>query len=254
MSEKELFVAATAFIASMMNATAGGGSFLSFPVLLAIGMPPVTANATNNFAMWMGNITTVGGSRCDLDIPRSTLIKLLFVSLTGGVVGALLLLHTRNAVFALVVPFLLLGATVVYIFGPAITRRAKSLDLARLESVPALIAQFIIAIYGGFFGAAQGILTLALLNVLGLHDTRKAASLKNVLVLASNGIACVPYIIARIIDWPTALIMGVGALCGGYIGSCLVRRIPGPFMRWVIIAIASSVTVFLFWKYIFTHA
>jgi uncharacterized membrane protein YfcA len=251
--ESCIIVAVVAFLASMINAAAGGGSFLSFPTLLALGVPPVTANATNNFAMWMGNITMIGGSYRDLDIPSSTLVKLFVVSLAGGLVGAVLLLHTGNVAFSSVVPFLLLGATLVYFLGPSITERVESLDFARPDSLPALFAQFAIAVYGGFFGAAQGILTLALLNVLGMHDARKASALKNVLVFASNGIACIPYVAARLVHWPTAVAMGLGALAGGYVGSHVVRRLPASLMRGVVLSIASAMTVFVFWKYTFMH-
>ncbi|MGH7708815.1 MAG: sulfite exporter TauE/SafE family protein [Vulcanimicrobiaceae bacterium] len=243
-----LIVAGAAFVAAAINAAAGGGSFISFPTLLGVGIPPVSANATNNLAMWLGTLTSANELRGDLDLPRPAFVKIVIVSLIGSVAGALILLRTSNATFAVLIPFLLLGATLLYVFGPQITRAVRDFTFARLDSPIGLGAQFVVAIYGGFFGAAQGILILALLGALGMHDARKANALKNVLTAFINGIACIPYVLARIIDWQVGLAMAIGAIAGGYIGANLVKRLPAPAVRTVVIAIACSMTAYFFWK------
>ncbi|HEV3158337.1 MAG TPA: sulfite exporter TauE/SafE family protein [Candidatus Baltobacteraceae bacterium] len=250
----ELFVAGAALIAATINAGAGGGSFITFPALLAVGVPPVSANATNNLGIWLGNITSVGGLRGDLDVPRPMLIKLLVTSVIGSLIGAYLLLRTKNETFVALLPFLLLGATVIYILGPRITRATHTLKFTKPASPQALIAQLIINIYGGFFGAAQGILLLALFSIMGLNDARKANALKNFVGMTVNGIACIPYVLAHLIDWPTGIAMSVGSLSGGLLGAHIVKRLPSSALRGVVIVVASSMTLYFFWKTDIVHS
>ena len=237
-----------AFVASAINAGAGGGSFLSFPAVLATGVPPISANATNNVAMWLGSVASTGSFRSEIDVPRRTLVWMLLTSSAGSVCGAIILLHTSNATFYGLIPYLLLASTLIFIAGPFLTRvsQAASTPLT-LESPLGLFAQFCIALYGGFFGAAIGILMLALLAILGLHDLRRANAFKVLLATVINGVAVVPFVIARVIAWEPAAFMSVGAIAGGYLGANLVKRLPSNVVRGFVIAVGCSMTLYFFW-------
>ena len=237
-----------AFVASAVNAGAGGGSFLSFPALLAAGIAPVSANATNNTAMWLGGLSSTGALRSELDVERGTLVKMLAVSIFGSIAGALVLLRTSNAAFSQMIPALLLFSTLLFICGPWLTRVVRGGSGAvRVDSAAGLAAQFAIALYGGFFGAAIGILMLALLGLLGVSDVRRANALKVLLATTINGVAVVPFVIARAIAWDAALIASVCALAGGYLGAHLVKRLPSRVIRRFVIIVASSMTAYFIW-------
>ncbi|MBC5803909.1 MAG: sulfite exporter TauE/SafE family protein, partial [Candidatus Eremiobacteraeota bacterium] len=227
-------IGAAAFVASGVNAGAGGGSFISFPALLAIGIAPINANATNNTAMWLGGVASASAFRRELGTPPRTLLPMFVVSIAGSVAGALLLLRTSNGFFTQLIPVLLLIATVLFIWGPALTRASQrtrfgsSLDI---ESPLGLAAQFGISVYGGFFGAAMGILMLALFGLLGITDLRRANAFKVLLSVAVNGVAVIPFVIARAIAWDAAFVAGACAVAGGYLGAHLVKRLPGDVVR-----------------------
>ena len=246
---------AAAFVASAINAGAGGGSFVSFPAILATGVPPVSANATNNFAMWLGAFSSAGSFRKQIDIERPVLVKMLVTSLVGSLVGAAILLRTSNAAFTGLIPYLLLGSTAIFAFGPEITRRARGSNATlRIDSPAGIAAQFVIAVYGGFFGAAAGILMLALLGLLGLNDLRRANAFKVLLATAINGVACIPFILARAIAWEPAVAMSIGAITGGVIGASFVKRLPNKAIRALVIATGCTMTVYFFWKNYFTES
>lgn len=245
----DLFVAAASFVAGALNAAAGGGSFISFPAVLATGVAPISANATNNTAMWLGSLASAGEFRKQLDVPRHTLVRMLAASCAGSIAGALLLLHTPNATFAGLIPFLLLGATLLFIFGPRITEAARRAGTPLgIESALGLATQTAIAVYGGFFGAAIGILMLALLEVFGMHDLRRANALKALLATVINGVAVVPFLIARVIALEPAVAMSLGAVAGGLLGARLVKRLPTPVVRGFVVAVACAMTAYFFWK------
>jgi uncharacterized membrane protein YfcA len=241
-------VGGAAFVASAINAGAGGGSFISFPAILATGVAPISSNATNNVAMWLGSLASTGSFRSEIDVHRPTLVRMLVTSAIGSTLGAILLLRTSNATFAGLIPFLLLGATIVFIAGPAIKQAAQNSghDLT-VNSVPGLSLQFVIAAYGGFFGAAIGILMLALLTVLGMHDLRRANAFKVLLSTVINGVAVIPFVIARAIAWEPAAFMSVGAIAGGFLGADLVKRLPSHVVRNFVIVVASTMTAYFFW-------
>jgi uncharacterized membrane protein YfcA len=244
----DLFVAGAAFVASGINAAAGGGTFLSFPAILATGVAPISANATNNVAMWLGSFASTGSFRSEIDVPRATLVRMLVASAVGSTLGAILLLRTTNATFSGLIPFLLLGATLIFIAGPAITKAAQSSGRAlRLDSPFGLGLQFAIAGYGGFFGAAIGILMLALLGVLGVSDLRRANAFKVLLATVINGVAVVPFVLARAIAWEPAAFMSGGAIAGGFLGASLVKRLPSIVIRRFVIFVACTMTAYFFW-------
>ena len=244
----DLFITGAAFVAGTINAGAGGGSFLSFPAVLATGVAPISANATNNVAMWLGSLASAGSFRSELDVERRVMTRMLLASTFGSIAGAMLLLRTSNAVFANLIPFLLLAATAIFIAGPALTRATQSTShTLRVDSPLGLAVQTMIAAYGGFFGAAIGILMLALLGVLGMHDLRRANALKVMLSTVINGVAVVPFVLAKVVAWEPAAFMSAGAIAGGFLGAALVKRLPSETMRRGVIAIACSMTAYFFW-------
>lgn len=242
-------VGCSALLASAINAGAGGGSFISFPALLGAGIAPISANATNNTAMWIGGLSSIGELRSHLIETRTTLLKMLAVSVTGSILGALLLLRTTNAAFSQLIPILLFFSTLIFISGPALTRfvRARKLNLS-VDSPAGFVTQFAISVYGGFFGAAIGILMLALLGLLGMSDMRRANALKVLLAAAINGVAVIPFVIARAIAWDAAMLASACALVGGYLGARVVKRLPSVVIRRFVIAVACTMTWYFFWK------
>jgi uncharacterized membrane protein YfcA len=243
-----LFFAAA--IAGAINAVAGGGSFVSFPALVLVGVPPISASATNTMALWPGNVASTGAYRRELHAQRGNIIMFSIVSLIGGLLGALLLLYTREAVFKQLIPYLLLGATVVFIASPWLTRKARalggSLASSPLQRAGVMALYLLIAIYGGFFGAGLGILTLAVLALLGQDQIHEMNALKTLQAVMVNGIAVVTFIFAGIIQWPVVLVMIVGAIVGGYGGAAVARRVKPLYVRRLVIVISVVMTIYFF--------
>jgi uncharacterized membrane protein YfcA len=218
-------------------------------VLLSTGVPSVSANATNNVAMWLGSFASAGSFRREIDVPRPTLIKMIAASVVGSVAGAILLLRTSNARFSLLVPYLLLASTTLFICGPWLTARSRRAEgELSIESPLGLALQLAIAVYGGFFGAAIGILMLALLSILGMTDLRRANAFKLLLATVINGVAVVPFVIARAIAWEAAAALSVGAIAGGFLGAGVVKRMPPRAVRAFVIVVGVGMTAYFFWK------
>ncbi len=218
-------------------------------MLLSTGVPSVSANATNNVAMWLGSFASAGSFRREIDVPRPTLIKMIAASVVGSVAGAILLLRTSNARFSLLVPYLLLASTTLFICGPWLTARSRRAEgELSIESPLGLALQLAIAVYGGFFGAAIGILMLALLSILGMTDLRRANAFKLLLATVINGVAVVPFVIARAIAWEAAAALSVGAIAGGFLGAGVVKRMPPRAVRAFVIVVGVGMTAYFFWK------
>ena len=198
--------------------------------------------------MWLGSFASTGSFRSEIDVPRRTLQRMLLASSAGSVCGAVLLLRTSNARFAGLIPFLLLAATVVFVAGPQLTRLSQRLTTPlTIDSPLGLVAQFAIAVYGGFFGAAIGILMLALLGILGMQDLRRANAFKVLLATIINGVAVVPFVLARAIAWEAAIAMSAGAIAGGFLGAGVVKRLPSSTVRAFVIVVACSMTAYFFY-------
>jgi uncharacterized membrane protein YfcA len=226
-----------------MNSVAGGGSFLSFPALLFAGVPAISANATNNAAMWVGTIGSARGFREELAAHRGLLLPLLVVSAAGSIAGAMALLVTPPALFLRLIPWLLLFATCIFAASPLLKRTVTG----EPRHAPwQIVAQFFVAVYGGYFGAGMGIMMLAMLAFSGLPSLNAQNAIKNLLAVAINGIALIPFVIARIVDWRFALPMAVIALAGGYFGARVFRRVPAPIARAIVIAIGMAMTAAFF--------
>ncbi len=228
-----------------MNSVAGGGSFLSFPSLLFAGVPAISANATNNAAMWVGTIGSARGYREEVAEHRALLLPLILASIVGSLIGACLLLVTPQTLFERLIPWLLLFATLVFAASPYLRRPSS----AQPGHAPwQIAAQFAVAIYGGYFGAGMGILMLAVLAFSGLPSLNAQNAIKNVLSVSINGVALIPFVIARIVDWRFAVPMAAIALLGGYFGARFFRRVPQPVSRALVIAIGCAMTIVLFVK------
>ncbi len=218
-------------------------------MLLSTGLPSVSANATNNVAMWLGSFASAGSFRSEIDVARPALVRILATSAVGSIAGAVILLHTSNEQFSRLIPFLLLASTALFICGPWLTKRLRRPQGELTIASPlGLVLQFFIAVYGGFFGAAIGILMLALLAVLGMSDLRKANAFKVLLATVINGVAVVPFVIARVIAWEAAAVMSAGAIAGGFLGAGVVKRLPSSVVRGFVIVVGLSMTAYFFWK------
>ncbi|MGA7848851.1 MAG: sulfite exporter TauE/SafE family protein [Terriglobales bacterium] len=234
-----------------LNAVAGGGSFIAFPALLFSGVAPIAANATNTVALWVGTTASGGAYRKHLDLSRRVMIPLAVTSVIGSVAGAYLLLHTPAQTFLRVLPWLMLGATLLFMFGKHLTSGSVG-SIARDASTQALaIAAFfelVVAVYGGYFGGGIGILNLAMLAALGMTDIHAMNALKVVLGGIINGIAVATFIVAHAVAWKQGSVMIVGAVLGGYFGAHYAQKLPGAWIRAFVIAVGTGMTAYFFWK------
>ncbi|MFM2304807.1 MAG: hypothetical protein RLZZ135_2219 [Cyanobacteriota bacterium] len=240
----------TAFLAGGLNAVAGGGSFITFPTLIFTGIAPITANATNNTAMWVAGLASVGAYHQDLQTERRLMAILSIPSLIGGVIGSIALLYTRPDVFKQLIPYLLLVATTIFVFGESFKRWLQSVSQKSLSApgsmLKLVLVQLIISIYGGFFGAGIGILMLATLTFSGIKNIHVMNALKVVLATFVNGVAIIPFIFAGAIVWPQALLMSVGGSLGSYIIARFARKLRPEIVRRFVLIVAISMTVYFF--------
>jgi uncharacterized membrane protein YfcA len=250
----EIFgLAASAVAAGAINAVAGGGTLLTFPTLLLFGTPPVVANATSTLALTFGTAGSVYGFRQYYNAVRPWLWRFVPVSLIGGLIGSVLLTHTSEKTFAKLVPFLILFATVLFL-AQGVFRRIAGLEnnggkLVHHHTVwGAILFQFAVAIYGGYFGAGIGILMLASLGFIGLSDIHEMNTLKTVLSSLINLVASVWFIYAGLIHWPKAAVMTAGAVVGYFLGSHYSQRISQKRVRQLITAIGFIISGVTFYK------
>ena len=233
-----------AFVAGALNAVAGGGSFLTLPALVFIGVPPVVANATGTVALLPGYAAGAWGFREDTQAPPGlSMVRLVVLSLIGGALGAGLLLVTSDATFSIVVPWLLLLATVLFAFGPQLRQRLAGGNPSTAKATVGVLA---VAIYGGYFNGGLGILLLALFGLLGQTQLNAMNGLKNLVSTLLTAIAVAVYAIGGVVDWRYALLMMVAATAGGYIGARVARRIPAQWLRWGIVATGLVMTGIFF--------
>jgi uncharacterized membrane protein YfcA len=246
-----------AFVAGAINSIAGGGTLVSFPTLIWLGLPSVTANATSTVAIWPASVSSMFGYRRELSTAAPRMLVLVVPSLIGGIAGALLLRVTPTALFDALVPFLILFATLLFMAQEPIQRKLKAANAGAHTSTRwlagAMLFQLFVALYGGYFGAGIGILMLAALSILGLSDIHQMNGLKNFFGGCINGIAAFYFIWARMVYWPFVVIMAMGAIVGGYSGAGLARRIGRTAVRRIVIAIGFAMAVSLFVKFILSR-
>jgi len=247
-----LILLAGAFVAGSMNSIAGGGTLITFPVLIWLGLDAKVANATSTVALWPGLFAGLFGYRKELENSSTILVRLGSISVLGGAVGAWLLIVTPSPTFARMVPFLILFATVLFMVQGGITRWLQLQPIAADPKTAwwlgAIAFQFCSAIYGGYFGAGNGILMLAAMGLLGLHDIHRANGIKNFLGICINSVAVLSFSLTHLVVWPDALLMAVGATFGGYFGARMAVRIGKGFVRRAIIVIGFEITFVMLWR------
>jgi uncharacterized membrane protein YfcA len=244
-----IFLFAAGALGGAINAVAGGGSFVTFPALLFTGVGPVAANATNTLALWIGVTASGGAYRKHLNISRRVMIPLILTSIVGGLAGAILLVKTPAQTFLRVLPWLLLGATLLFAFGKHLTGRMAagiSHESSNTAVAGASVFELGVAIYGGYFGGGMGIMNLAMLSALGMTDIHAMNALKVVLAGVTNGVATLTFIAAGAILWPQAIVMTLGASLGGYFAAHYAQRLPQSWIRLFVLLVASAMTVYFF--------
>jgi uncharacterized protein len=242
-----------AFVAGAINSVAGGGTLVSFPALIWLGLNSVAANATSTVAIWPGTVGSAWGYRREIRSAEARFLALIVPSLVGGLAGAVLLRYTPTAMLDRMVPFLILFATLLFMVQEPIQRMLKTADAAAHRStrwlVGGMLFQLCVGLYGGYFGAGIGILMLAALSILGLQDIHEMNSLKVIFGGSVNGIAAAYFIWARMVYWPYVLLMAVAAILGGYFGAGSARRMGQQTVRRIVIAIGLGITLsLLIWK------
>ncbi len=240
-----LLLLGAGLLAGTMNAVAGGGSFVGFPAMVLAGLPPVAANASNTVALFPGTCASTWAYRRGLrGVAGISPRVLLPVSLAGGLCGALLLLFTPNAAFDLVIPWLLLAATLTFIggrqLGEALRRRVA------IGRRAFLVIQFVLSIYGGYFGGAIGLMMMAAWTLIDGEELKTLAPMRTLLVSAANGAAVLCFVAAGVVRWPELLTMMVSAVVGGYFGARSARFLPAPVLRWFVVTLSATVTVAFF--------
>ena len=246
-----LLLSLVAFLAALTNAVAGGGTFFTFPSLIGLaGMSEKAANITSTLAVWPGSAASLVAARQEFKrLPKGMVIAFTLISAIGGITGAVLLRATEERSFKLLVPWLLLTATVIFAFSKPIARWAGRQHGHRSTRWTIFVGcvQLVIAIYGGYFGAGIGILMLAGLAFAGLDDIHQMNGMKVLLQTVINGVACVVFLFGEI-DWGIAAPMAAMSMIGGFVGITVARRIPQNALRALILSIGIGLTGWYFWN------
>lgn len=244
-SAEILAILAAAVGAGAINAVVGSGSLITFPTLIAFGIPPVIANVSNNIGLVPGNISSVYGYRAELSGQRARLARLGMASLTGGLAGSIALLALPASVFELVVPALILLACVLVLVQPRLSAWVARRGTERGEHGGPLLAGgvFLAGAYGGYFGAAQGVLVIGLLGVFLTESLQRINGGKNVLVTIVNGTAAVVFILVAHVDWLVVLLIAAGSTAGGLFGAKVGRRLPPLALRIIVVLVGLIATV-----------
>jgi uncharacterized membrane protein YfcA len=265
-----------AAVAGAMNSIAGGGTILTFPILLALGLSPKVANITSTLGLWPGSLGGAWGYRHDMAHLLKEYVPFFAISFVGGGVGAGLLLWTAEATFDYLVPWLILSATGLFMFqgwlaswlqrraanragnGVAVPASTEPVGWKQLKFTLVILCQALVAVYGGYFGAGIGILMLALLGFLGLRDLFQMNGIKNLGALCINGVSILLFTAAdlnaqasggdRRIVWPVVMVMAIGAILGAYYSTGVARRVGPRVARWIIIAIGLGGAAWTAWR------
>ncbi len=238
---------AVSFIAAAINSVAGGGTFLTFPVFILNGLTSAQANIMSTVALWPGVLASSYGYRSEMGLGRKKLLPFIIIGVIGGGAGAVWFLSTPESTFARLVPWLLLSATLIFTFGKYVVAGLNRLSMsARHRTILAISLQIIISIYGGYFGAGIGILTLAMLQILGHTSIHQMNALKTILTAAINAATVFIFIASGKVLWAHAAIMMLGAICGGYAGSRLALKLKPAHVRILVSTIGFSMTAYFF--------
>lgn len=242
----------SALMGGILNSVAGGGSFFTFPVLIFSGISSVAANATSTIALWSGSLASMSAYRKQFEFNTRLIIILVILSIIGGVAGALTLLFIPAYIFDHFLPFLILVATLIFAFG----KKLKNVLSIPPDSIPDVhskksiiilsLVQLIISFYGGFFGGGIGILMLATLGLMGIFDMHQMNAVKVLLACIINGAAVVTFLFSNLVQWPSAMVMLLGAVLGGYAGAKYAQKINPTLVRGFVIICGSCLTVYFF--------
>ncbi|HMG88068.1 MAG TPA: sulfite exporter TauE/SafE family protein [Terracidiphilus sp.] len=253
-----LWLTVAAFLAGVLNAVAGGGSFLLFPAMLSMKMLPVQANATNTVALWPGQLTSVAAYRDDIRKNFRVAIPMAIAGLIGGTVGAIVLLNTPQTTFLHLVPWLLLIAAVIFALSGPVSRWLEHRKSRRSQAPqsevhqPHMVAVFLgtiaVCFYIGYFGAGAGFLIITLLSLFGYQDLNVINALKVVSTTMANGVAFVLFVIDGQVVWRYCLLAMVTCAIGGYTSASLARRIPQPILRGTVVMIGLGMAAYFFWR------
>jgi uncharacterized membrane protein YfcA len=244
----EVVIFAAAFLAGAINSVAGGGTLVSFPALVWMGRDPILANATNAVALWPGSFASMLGFRRQISGSFEWILMLGAPSLLGGALGAFLLLSTPSETFSKLVPLLIFAATLLIALQEPISRlfnRNPGDNPSPKWRACAIGFQFLVAVYGGYFGAGIGILMLAALGLLGLEDIHRMNGLKNFFAFSINAVASIYFVISGKVIWGDALLMAVGAILGGYGGANLALRLGRRAVRATVVTVGFLMAISL---------
>jgi uncharacterized protein len=245
-----LILLAAGFVGGMANAMAGGASLVTFPALMAVGLPPIVANASNAVAVVFGNIVGAWTDRKRLPAPDVPLLSLVPAAILGGAMGGLLLLYTPETVFTRVVPALIGIATVIFAFSKHIQLALAGQARAASSALRAVLI-WASAIYGGYFGAGLGVIFLAVLSATSPWELRAANAVKNVLGVLANAAAITVFVVQNMISWPETLVMIVACIAGGFAGTKALAVISPATMRRAIVVIGTAMTAYYAWRFWF---
>ena len=248
-----IFVAG--IIAGGINSVAGGGTLISFPSLVAFGESPIVSNATNTAALWPGSLSSAIGYRKDTPLQTGLLVTLLIPSFIGGILGAWILVSTPPGIFNIVVPFLVLFATLLFAFRDHITRKLRHNKsdneyVSTGSRIWGFFFQLFVATYGGYFGAGIGILMLGSLSIMGLRDIHKMNAIKTPLAAIINCTAFVLFAVKGLVAWDLAIVLGLGAILGGYLGARSAKRVNPRLLQAFVVVIGLVVSAWLLFKVI----
>jgi len=251
------WVIVASFLAGSLNAVAGGGSFLSFPAMLAVGLGPIQANATNTVALWPGQLTSIAGYRNEVRKHQALAIRMALAGLVGGSVGAIILLNTPATTFIQLVPWLLLFAALVFALSEPVMKQIKRLQRTQPPAAPPdekksywlLIAMTtLVCFYIGYFGAGAGFLIISLLSVFGFQDLNEMNAMKVVSTTMANGMACLLFAFSGKVEWRYCLFAMVTCAIGGYLSARLAQRLNPRFLRAMVVVIGLGMAGYFFWK------
>jgi uncharacterized membrane protein YfcA len=246
-----LMLVSAGCLAGVANAIAGGGTFISFPAFLWLGLPPVVANASNAVAVWPGHALATWGYRHDLRLDQGALKLAGVVAGVGGALGAYLLSTIGNAAFVKLIPFLLFAATLVFAMGPKLNKHIATREDPSVGA-GVLIGIFVFSVYGGFFGAGLGIMLMAGLLILGVRDPHQNNALKNLLATVVTSVGVFVLSLSGLVDWPATLCAFAGAVLGGLIGARVAKFLSPQWLRACVMVLGFTLTAHYGYKYYFS--
>jgi len=248
-----IWLGVAAFLGGLLNAVAGGGSFLLFPALLGMKILPIQANATNTVALWPGQLTSIAAYREDIRKHLGLAVLMGLAGFMGGTAGAIVLLHTPQRTFLHLVPWLLLVAAAIFALSGPVSRWLERRKQSAVQAhgprrLPVFLCTVIVCFYIGYFGAGAGFLIITLLSVFGFQDLNEINALKVVSTTAANGIAFVLFVINGQVVWKYCLAAMVTAAVGGYTSASMARRVPQRLLRTLVVCIGLGMAAWFFWK------